>query len=274
LSILYENRIKSEIKNRKSKIVIFCRFQSGEVFGWGIVEDHEVWEVTPDIFSPFTKTGRSFGMNDVRFLAPCQPSKIVAVGLNYKDHITEFGRTEIPTEPVLFLKAPSSLVGPDEKIIVPKGVGQVDYEAELAVVISKKCRHISENEAMDYVLGVTCLNDVTARELQKKDSQWARAKSFDTFAPVGPWIADGLPVNNLRVEAYVNKKAVQIGHTSQMIFSVPKLISFVSGVMTLYPGDIISTGTPKGVGAVKAGDVIEILVEGVGVLRNPVSEES
>ncbi len=254
--------------------MLYCRFQSGDVVGWGVVEEHQVWEITPDIFSPFEKTGRSFSMNDVRFLAPCQPSKIIAVGLNYKDHITEFGRIEVPNEPVLFMKAPSAVIGLDEKIVIPKSAGRVDYEAELAIVIGKKGRRIPESQAMDYALGITCLNDVTARELQKKDGQWTRAKSFDTFAPVGPWIADGLPTGNLRVEACVNKKVVQQGHTSQMIFSVPKLISFISGIMTLLPGDIISTGTPQGVGPLKAGDVVEILVEGVGILKNPVVEES
>jgi len=253
--------------------MLYCRFQSGEVSGWGVVEQHEVWEVTPDIFSPFEKTGRSFSMNDVRFLAPCQPSKIVAVGLNYKDHITEFGRTEIPKEPVLFIKAPSSIIGLDDKIVIPKGVGRVDYEAELAVVIGKKAKHIPESQAMEYVLGITCLNDVTARELQKKDTQWARAKSFDTFCPVGPWISEGLPTDNLRVEACVNHKVVQQGHTSKMIFSVPFLISYISRMMTLLPGDIVTTGTPHGVGPLKAGDSVEILVEGVGVLRNSVIEE-
>lgn len=253
--------------------MLYCRFQSGDVIGWGVVEQHEVWEITPDIFSPFERTGRSFPMDDVRFLAPCQPSKIVAVGLNYKDHITEFGRTEIPSEPVIFLKATSALVGLNEAIVIPKGVAPVDYEAELGVVISKKGRHIPEEEALDYVLGATCMNDVTARALQKKDSQWARAKSFDTFAPMGPWIADGLPLNNLRIESYLNNKPAQQGHTSQMIFSVPKLVSFISGIMTLVPGDIISTGTPMGVGSLKAGDVIEIFVEGIGKLRNPVIDE-
>ena len=250
--------------------MIYCRFQSGDVHAWGIVEEHEVWEVTPDIFSPFEKTGRAFSMNDVRFLAPCQPSKIIAVGLNYKAHIEEFGRTEIPTEPVLFLKPPSAVIGLDDKIVIPKGAGRVDYEAELAVVIGKQGHHIPESEAMDYALGFTCLNDVTARDLQKTDKQWMRSKSFDTFAPVGPWISDGLPPDQLRVEASVNHQVVQQGHTSQMIFPIPKLISFISSVMTLYPGDVISTGTPEGVGPIKAGDVVEMLVEGVGVLRNSV----
>jgi 2-keto-4-pentenoate hydratase/2-oxohepta-3-ene-1,7-dioic acid hydratase in catechol pathway len=253
--------------------MLYCRFQSGEFSGWGVVEDHQVWEVTPDIFSPLERTGRSFPMQDVRFLAPCQPSKIIAIGLNYKDHITEFGRTEIPAEPVIFLKAPSTLIGLDDPIVIPRGVGPVDYEAELAVVISQKGRNIPEEKVSEYVLGCTCLNDVTARALQKKDAQWARAKSFDSFAPMGPWIADGLPLQNLRVEAYVNGKLVQEGHTKDMIFPVAKIVSFVSNIMTLYPGDVISTGTPQGVGPLKAGDVVEIFVEGVGKLRNPVRAE-
>jgi len=250
--------------------VIYCRFQAGQEIGWGIIEQHEIWEVTPDIFSDFEKTGRSFPMTDVRLLAPTKPSKIVAVGLNYKDHITEFGRTEIPEEPVLFLKAASSLLGPEEDIRIPDGVGRVDYEAELAVVIKKKASQISEAEAADHILGITALNDVTARDLQKKDKQWTRAKSFDTFCPIGPWICAGLPFQNLRVEAYKNMKAVQTGHTSQMIFPVTRLVSFISNVMTLYPGDVIATGTPMGVGPIVAGDTIEILVEGVGRLRNTV----
>jgi len=253
--------------------MLYCRFQSGGAAGWGVVEQHEVWEVAPDIFSPFEKTGRSFPMEAVRFLPPCQPSKIVAVGLNYQAHIAEFGRTETPPEPVIFLKPPSALIGLNDPIVLPRGVSPVDYEAELGVVISKKARRVPESEALDYVLGCTCVNDVTARGLQKKDSQWARSKGFDTFAPVGPWIADGLPPQKLRLESYLNGKIVQESHTSQMLFSVARLVSFISGVMTLLPGDLISTGTPVGVGPLKAGDVIEVFVEGVGRLRNPVVEE-
>jgi 2-keto-4-pentenoate hydratase/2-oxohepta-3-ene-1,7-dioic acid hydratase in catechol pathway len=250
--------------------VIYCRFQTGGGAAYGVIEDHAIWEITPDIFSDFEKTGRSWPMGDVQLLAPCVPSKIVAVGLNYKDHISEFGRTEIPEEPVLFLKPTSSVIGLDAAIVIPAGVGRVDYEAELALVIKKTARHVSEAEALDYVLGCTALNDVTARELQKKDKQWTRSKSYDTFAPIGPWISDGLPYQNLRVEAYLNQKPVQMGHTSQMIFPVTKLVSYISSVMTLNPGDVITTGTPVGVGSLKAGDVIEIFIEGVGRLRNSV----
>ena len=254
--------------------MLYCRFQSRGGIGWGLVEEHQVWELSGDYFSPFEKTGRSFPMNDVRFLAPCQPSKIIAVGLNYKEHITEFGRSEVPSEPVLFLKAPTAVIGAEDPIVLPQSAGRVDYEAELGVVIGKKGRHIPEAEALGYTLGFTCVNDVTARELQKKDGQWARAKSYDTFCPVGPWIADGLPPDQLRVEAYVNQKAAQLGHTSGMIFSVPKLIAFISSVMTLLPGDLIATGTPPGVGALKTGDTVQIFVEGVGALRNHVVEET
>ena len=219
-------------------------------------------------------------MNDIRFLPPCVPSKIIAVGLNYAEHIKEFDRTMslpagvvVPKEPLIFFKAPSAVIGLDEPIVLPKDAGRVDFEAELGVVIKERARYVSEADAMKHVLGFTCVNDVSAREFQKQDVQYARAKSCDTFAPVGPWIADELPHNNLRVESYVNRKPAQVGHTSQMIFSVPKLISFISRYMTLLPGDIISTGTPPGVGPLKAGDVIEIFVEGVGILRNSVIAE-
>lgn len=253
--------------------MLYCRFQAGDAGGWGIVEDHEVWEVTPDIFDDPRRTGRRFPMNDVRFLAPCLPSKIIAVGLNYKEHIREFDRAEIPGEPLLFLKAPTAVIGPEDPIVIPSCASDVNYEAELGVVISKRGRHIPEEEAADSILGCVCVNDVTARDLQKKDGQWARAKSFDTFAPIGPWIAGGLPYQNLRVEAYLNGRAVQQGHTSQMLFPVTRIVSFVSSVMTLLPGDVISTGTPIGVGPLKAGDVVEIFVEGVGKLRNHVIQE-
>ena len=253
--------------------MLYCRFKCGEVEGWGVVEAHEIQEVTPDVFSEYELTGRSFPMADVRFLAPVLPSsKIIGVGLNYTEHIKEFNRSEIPTEPVLFLKAPSSVIGLHESIVLPKGDTGVEYEGEMGVVIKKRARHVPESEALDYVLGLTCVNDVTARTLQRKDVQWVRAKSYDTFCPIGPWIADGLPPGKLRLETYLNKKQVQSAHTSEMIFSVPRLVSFISSVMTLNPGDIISTGTPKGVGPLKAGDVVDVLVEGVGRLQNSVVE--
>jgi 2-keto-4-pentenoate hydratase/2-oxohepta-3-ene-1,7-dioic acid hydratase in catechol pathway len=253
--------------------MLYCRYERQGQVGWGVVEEHRVWAITPEASPPFKRTGESWPLNDLRLLAPCEPSKIVAVGLNYREHITEFGREEIPQEPVLFLKPPSAVIGPGDPIRIPRGGEPVDYEAELAVVIGKSGRHIPVSQAADFVLGYTAFNDVTARALQKKDGQWTRAKSFDTFAPIGPWIAAGMPPKKLRVEAHLNGRTVQAGSSEQMIFGVPELVAFVSSVMTLHPGDVIATGTPQGVGPIQAGDVVEIFVEGVGMLRNPVVAE-
>ncbi|RUM89354.1 MAG: hypothetical protein DSZ24_01420 [Thermodesulfatator sp.] len=206
-------------------------------------------------------------LTEVRLLPPTVPTKIVAVGLNYRDHAQELG-LDIPQEPLIFLKPPSALIGPEDRILLPPGVGRVDYEAELAVVIGKRARRISPEEAREHILGYTCFNDVTARDLQKKDGQWTRAKSFDTFAPLGPWIETELDPSCLRVRAYLNGEVVQNSSTDQLIFPVPQLVSFISQVMTLHPGDVIATGTPPGVGPLSPGDVIEIEVEGVGRLVN------
>lgn len=251
--------------------MLYCRFHAGDAMGYGVVEQHEVCEITPDPFSAWEKTGRAWALGEVKLLAPVQPGKIVAVGLNYRDHIAEFGRTTVPEEPVLFMKPPSAVIGPNDAIRLPPGAGRVDYEAELALVIKSTVRAVPESEALSHVLGATALNDVSARELQKKDKQWIRAKGFDTFCPIGPWIAEGLPYDNLRVETYQNGKPVQQGHTRDMIFPAAKLVSFISSVMTLYPGDVIATGTPMGVGPIQPGDVIEVFVEGVGKLRNEVA---
>jgi 2-keto-4-pentenoate hydratase/2-oxohepta-3-ene-1,7-dioic acid hydratase in catechol pathway len=248
----------------------YCRFKNGESICWGELQNDTIFELGPGEQPIGVRTGRAVSVGDAELLAPCLPSKIVAVGLNYVEHIAEFGRTEVPTEPVIFLKAPSAMIGPEKSIEIPSGQESVDYEAELGVVIGKRGRHIPENEALSHVLGYTCVNDVTARTLQRKDGQWARSKSFDTFSPVGPWIVPGLDPRGLEVETFVNGKPVQKGNTSQMIFSVAQLIAFISSVMTLFPGDLLSTGTPKGVGPLKAGDTVEISIAGVGVLRNPV----
>jgi 2-keto-4-pentenoate hydratase/2-oxohepta-3-ene-1,7-dioic acid hydratase in catechol pathway len=251
----------------------FCRFESKGVLSWGITEENRIWPLAAAPFAKIEKAGDAVPRENVRLIAPCQPSKVVAIGLNYKDHISEFGRTEIPSEPVLFLKAVSSVIGPADSIVIPSGVSRVDYEGEMAVVIGKQGRYIAEDRACEHVLGVTCLNDVTARSLQKKDGQWARSKSFDTFTPMGPFIAAGLSYEDLAIETRLNGKSVQSSRTSQMIFSIPKLVAFVSTVMTLFPGDVISTGTPRGVGPVKEGDTVEISIEGVGVLKNSVVNE-
>ncbi len=198
------------------------------------------------------------------------PSKIVCVGRNYADHAAELGN-EVPKEPLLFLKAPSAIVFAGDAIVKPLLSDQVEHEGELAVVISKTCKALADDaDVKDYVLGYTCLNDVTARDLQRKDGQFARAKSFDTFCPIGPHIETEIDVADLKVEVRVNGVIKQSGRTSQMVFPVDFLIRYISNMMTLNPGDIIATGTPSGVSKLDAGDVCEVEIEGVGVLRNTV----
>lgn len=210
--------------------------------------------------------GEVYALQDVELLVPCQPSKIVCVGLNYSEHAREL-KMPIPEEPVLFLKPPSSILNPGAEIILPHSSSQVDYEGELAVVIGKRCKDVALEDASNYILGYTCFNDVTARDLQRKDGQWTRAKSFDTFAPFGPWIAQIDP-SNVDIKTRVNDDIRQQSNTSDLIFSVPRLVQFISHIMTLLPGDLIATGTPPGVGPMQRGDTLEVEVEGIGVLKN------
>ena len=198
------------------------------------------------------------------------PSKIVCVGRNYAEHAAELGN-DVPKEPLLFLKAPSALIQNDDGIVIPPQSLQVEHEGELAVVISKTCKGLNDaNDWREYVLGYTCLNDVTARDLQRKDVQFTRAKSFDTFCPIGPHIETELDTSNLNIETRVNGIVKQHGRTSQMVFSVEFLIRYISNMMTLNAGDVIATGTPAGVSKMDSGDVCEIEIEGIGILRNPV----
>jgi 2-keto-4-pentenoate hydratase/2-oxohepta-3-ene-1,7-dioic acid hydratase in catechol pathway len=212
--------------------------------------------------------GEVLAMEDVELLAPCYPSKIVCVGLNYVEHAKEL-KMKLPEEPILFLKPPSAVIGPGTEIIVPKSSERVDYEGELGVVIGKRCKAIAADEAKKHILGYTCFNDVTARDLQQKDGQWTRAKSFDTFAPFGPWIASIDP-SDADIKTRVNGQIRQSSNTADLIFGVPSLIEFISNVMTLEPGDVIATGTPPGVGRLEKGDVVEVEIEGIGVLKNRV----
>jgi 2-keto-4-pentenoate hydratase/2-oxohepta-3-ene-1,7-dioic acid hydratase in catechol pathway len=198
---------------------------------------------------------------------PHKPTKIVLVGLNYKDHAEELGMP-LPSEPILFMKPVTALIGPEEHIIYPSQATRVDYEAELAVIIKDVCKDVEPEGVMEHVEGFTSLNDVTARDLQSKDVQWTRAKSFDTFCPVGPKIVYGIDPNNLVIQSYLNGELRQDSNTSNFIFTVEELVSFISHVMTLMPGDIIATGTPSGIGAMNRGDIIEIVIEGIGTLRN------
>lgn len=214
-------------------------------------------------------TGETLPAGSDRLLAPAAPSKIVAVGLNYRDHALEMGE-ELPNEPKIFIKPSTAAIGPGEPIVLPPLSRRVDHEAELAVVIGRRARNVAASEAGSYILGYTCLNDVTARDLQAADGQWTRAKAFDTFCPLGPWIETDLDPGNLRLEARVNGQVRQSSSTANFIFRLEDLVRFISGVMTLLPGDVITTGTPPGVGPLAPGDLVEIEVEGIGILANPV----
>ncbi len=197
------------------------------------------------------------------------PSKIIGIGVNYRAHAVEMGKP-LPTEPLMFLKASSALLPDGENIVRPRGYQRVDHEAELGVVIGRRCRRVSARDAMSYVMGVTCINDVTVRDLQQRDGQWTRAKGFDSFCPLGPRIVRGLDPGDLRISCRVNGEVRQDSRTSDLIQPVPQLIAFISQVMTLEAGDVISTGTPSGVGNLSPGDVVEVEIEGIGVLRNTV----
>lgn len=238
----------------------------GRVFP-GIVGEEMVYPL-PEGFAG-KPSAHGYPLKDLRVLAPCFPGKVVCVGLNYRYHAKELGY-DIPDEPVLFLKPSTAVIGPDESIIYPLASRQVDYEAELAVVIGKTARHVRMEEAAGYILGYTCGNDITARDLQKKDGQWTRAKSFDTFCPLGPYIVTDIDPRNCEISLYVNGERKQHSSTSELIFDVYSLVSFISGIMTLHPGDVILTGTPSGVGPLNPGDEVAVEVEGIGLLRNRV----
>ena len=216
----------------------------------------------------------SIALKDAVILTPTEPSKVVCVGRNYREHAAELGN-EVPAEPLIFLKPPSSLLNPGGTIVRPRLSQRVDYEGELGVIIGKKCSKLREDEDMrPYILGYTCVNDVTARDLQKKDGQWTRGKGFDTFCPVGPIISDEVdPWNGVQVQTQVNGQVKQDGNTREFIFPLDRIIHYIAQVMTLFPGDLIATGTPSGVGPVQAGDTVEVSVAGVGTLRNSVADE-
>ena len=212
------------------------------------------------------------GLTGLQLLPPVMPSKIVCVGLNYKDHAAETGKP-LPAEPLIFIKPRTAVIGPGDPIKLPPGVGRVDHEAELGVVIGKRAHRVPRARAWDYILGLICVNDVTARDLQKKESQYTRCKGFDTFAPIGPCVSTGLNGSPRGVEGWVNAERRQSSSTGHLIFPIDQLVEFVTFVMTLEPGDIISTGTPEGIGPIKAGDSVKVKVEGVGELVNPVQDE-
>ncbi len=252
------------------------RFQQDNEEVFGILKNDLVYEIisnprTVSYISSCPELGATYSLEDVEILPPVYPSKVVCVGLNYQDHAAELNM-DLPDEPVLFLKPPTTVIGSEDAIIHPPQSRQVDYEAELAVIVGQTSHKISAEDVSNYIAGYTVLNDVTARDLQQKDGQWTRAKSFDTFCPLGPWMETDLDPANQKISMRVNGELKQNSNTRNMIFPVEELFSFISHIMTLNPGDVIATGTPPGVGQLKVGDLAEATVEGVGTLRNPVKK--
>jgi 2-keto-4-pentenoate hydratase/2-oxohepta-3-ene-1,7-dioic acid hydratase in catechol pathway len=236
----------------------------------GVLTEENLFPVKGSVYEEFEVEKEGIPISRVTLLPPCEPSKIVAVGLNYRDHALERGKNS-PEEPLIFLKPPSAIVGPDDIIIFPKMAKRVDYEGEMALVIKKKASLLDDGaDTEEYILGYTCFNDVTARDLQEKDGQFTRAKSFDTFAAVGPCIATDLDPSRLRLKTFLNGKLKQSGNTRNLIFSIPFLVKFISRIMTLMPGDLITTGTPAGIGPMSPGDRVDIQIEGIGTLSNTV----
>lgn len=237
---------------------------------YGCIEGEQVYQLNGNLFQE-TKKGEAIGpLSSLRLLAPCEPTKIVAVGLNYKSHALEMGH-ELPAEPMLFLKPSTSVVGPLADVVYPEMSNRVDYEAELAVVIGRRAKMVQPEKASAYILGYTCGNDVTARDLQSRDGQWTRSKGFDTFCPLGPWIVTDLEEpNNVDLACRVNGELRQMGNTNDLVFNVFELVSFISRIMTLEAGDVVMTGTPAGIAPVSRGDWMEIEIEGIGILTNRV----
>ena len=249
-----------------------ARFTTGEDPMYGLVDaaGEKIAEITGDpLYTKIELTGATHVVEDVRLLAPVIPrSKIIGIGRNYADHAAEMG-TEVPEEPLMFLIPNTAVVGPGDPVVIPEQTREVSYEGELAVVIGRLCKDIAPEEARAVIYGYTCGNDVTARDLQRSDGQWARAKGFDTFAPLGPWIESDLDPGDLSIVTRVDGEVVQDGTTAEMVHGVAALVSYASRAFTLLPGDVILTGTPAGVGSVVAGQRVEVEVEGIGVLANP-----
>lgn len=216
-------------------------------------------------------TGESYDFSTLKLLAPCEPSKIVAVGKNYRDHALELG-SNVPDHPILFIKPETTVNNPFDGIVYPTVSNRVDYEAELALVIGKTAKKVKKADAKDYIFAYTCLNDVTARDIQTEDGQWTRAKSFDGFAPIGPWLVDDIDPSDLKVESRVNGETKQSASTSLFLWNVYELLEFITECMTLKPGDVVTTGTPAGIGPMTVGDTVEIEIENIGILRNKIVE--
>jgi 2-keto-4-pentenoate hydratase/2-oxohepta-3-ene-1,7-dioic acid hydratase in catechol pathway len=246
------------------------RFRAEGRVAYGVLQGETLYPVEGSIFEDFTVGPAGHPVGAVTLLAPCEPTKIVAVGRNYQDHAAEMGNP-LPEEPLIFLKPSTAVIGPHDPILYPRMSHRVDYEGELALVIKRRVSQLGDDEPVEpYILGYTCFNDVTARDLQEKDKQFTRAKSFDTFAAVGPCLALGLDPSRLEIKTFLNGKLRQSSNTRHLIFPVPRLVRFISRVMTLLPGDIVSTGTPAGIGPMNPGDAVDIQIEGIGTLSNRV----
>lgn len=252
--------------------MFWVRFEKEGRARSGLLEAGRVREIRGSFFEGGEFSGEVFPLEEVRLLAPVEPNSIFCVGRNYTEHAKELGH-DLPEEPLIFLKAPGSVLNPEGTVRIPLWAGRIDYEGELAVVIGKTCRNIPEDEAQSVIFGLTCLNDVTARDLQNKDGQWTRSKSFDTFCPLGPWILQSGETRGRRIETRLNGRVVQAASTDMMIFPVGRLISHISRFATLRPGDVVATGTPAGVGPMLPGDVVEVEIEGIGILKNRVAAD-
>jgi len=248
------------------------RYQEGPAIKWGAIEEGNVREMDGEPYGPFHLKSKIKKVEEVSFLAPCLPSKIVAIGLNYRDHAEEV-KLEIPKEPILFIKPSTSVIGPGEAIVFPKMSRRVDYEGELAIVIKKTAKSVPEERAGDYILGYTCFNDVTARDLQPKNGQWTLSKGFDTFSPIGPWIVTDLDPSQLEISTFLNGERRQHSNTRNLIFGCKTLVSYISQAMTLLPGDVIATGTSSGIGKMAIGDRVDVVIEGIGTLSNTIVGE-
>jgi len=253
----------------KKKIIKYVRYSVSGKVSYGILDGASVHELRGDIFKSAELTGKTLHLSEVKLLAPCEPSKVIAIGLNYKSHLAD---RVAPPEPRVFLKLPTSIIGPEESIVIPAGGNNVHFEAELVVVIGKTAKSVSKADAPNYIFGVTAGNDVSERDWQKGDGQWFRAKASDTFGPLGPAIVQGLNHNDLLVQSRLSGVVKQSQRTSDLMFDIETLVSYVSQFVTLFPGDIIYTGTPGRTEAMKPGDVVEIEVEGIGILRNRVAK--
>jgi 2-keto-4-pentenoate hydratase/2-oxohepta-3-ene-1,7-dioic acid hydratase in catechol pathway len=239
-------------------------------YGW--IYENKVGDIEGNIFSEYRRLEAGTPLDSVKLLAPSQPSKIVCVGRNYMEHAKELGN-EVPKVPLIFLKPPSSIINPGDAILLPPQSQQVEHEAELVAVIGKRCKNIVPEQTREFILGYTIGNDITARDLQKSDGQWTRAKGFDTFCSFGPWIDTDFDITDALITCKVSGQPRQMASTRDMVFNVGKLVAFISSVMTLEPGDLVFTGTPAGVGPLHDGDVVEVDIDGLGVLSNPVRKE-